>query len=60
MSSFRKQFQQRRPIAHARNGPHTVFGIRVVASKDKGGLIRSFVELPGEPIQLFVSEDALS
>ena len=34
MLSFGKQSQQRRPIAHARDGTHAAVGIRVEVTKD--------------------------
>ena len=59
MLSSGKKFQQRRPVTHARDGAHAAVGIRVVVTKDKGWLIRSFVELFGKPVQLFVSQGSI-
>ena len=50
MFSFGKKFQQRRPITHALDGTHAAVGIRVEVTKDEGWLIRSFIELLGEPV----------
>ena len=55
MLSFGKKFQQGRSITHALDGTHAAVVIRVVVTKDEGWLIRSFVELFGDPVQLFVS-----
>ena len=59
MFSCGKKFQQRRAITHARDGAHAAVGIRVVVSKDKGWLIRLFVELFGQPVQLLISQNSL-
>ena len=60
MLSFGKKFQQRGSVAHALDGTHAAVGIWVVVTEDEGWLIHSFVELFGEPVQLFVSQDTLS
>ena len=50
MPSFGKQFQQSRPITHAFDGTHSTIWIRIEVTKDEDGLVRSFVELLGEPV----------
>jgi hypothetical protein len=60
MLSFGKKIQQRRSVTHTLDRTYATIWIGVVVPKDKGRLLRSFVEFFGEPVQLLLSQVTLS